>query len=263
MNSPAPTSSTSEIASSLTTRHARNLPVARLSLPRAPSFNVPRRFGRDVRSAGSSPNRIADPIETTAVNVTTRRSGPTCAARGRLGRSVRMLSVMIAPPTRPRTPPASARITLSDRSCVTSRAREAPSAARMAISRSRDAARARSRLAMFAHAIRSTHTTAPNSSSRFLRTDWTTTSCSRSNRSDQLALLSGYAVAHSAAFWRSSVDAASSVTPSFRRPNTNQFRESVADPDSCSTRTASRHPRRRSETRKSERSRRSRRVVRC
>ncbi len=50
---------------------------------------------------------------------------------------------------------------------------------------------------MFAHAIRSTHTTAPNSSSRFLRTDWTTTSCSRSNRSDQLALLSGYAVAHS------------------------------------------------------------------
>jgi hypothetical protein len=66
----------------------------------------------------------------------------------------------------PMTPAASDNTTRSVRSCRTSRARPAPSAARIAISLRRPALRARIRLAAFAHAISSTAATAESSTVR-------------------------------------------------------------------------------------------------
>ena len=63
----------------------------------------------------------------------------------------------------PSTPPPSASSADSTSTCRISRARLAPSAARTAISRPREAARVSIRLAMSAHAIRRTHATATSS----------------------------------------------------------------------------------------------------
>ena len=65
------------------------------------------------------------------------------------------------PITSPAAPPASDSTTLSVSSWRTIRARLAPSADRMAISRWRTLARTSSRLATFAHAISRTKLTAP------------------------------------------------------------------------------------------------------
>ena len=72
----------------------------------------------------------------------------------------------------PAAPPIRDSDTLSTSSCRTSRRRAAPSAARMAISRRRDALFASSRLATFAHAMSRTQAMAPNST-RTAATDGT------------------------------------------------------------------------------------------
>ena len=64
--------------------------------------------------------------------------------------------------SKPTPPPSAASNTLSVRNCRVSRERLAPSARRKAISFCRTAARARSRLATFAHAISRTNPTAPS-----------------------------------------------------------------------------------------------------
>src|ERR1051325_2012008 len=79
-------------------------------------------------------------------------------------------------------PPAAASIRLSARSCLTSRPRPAPSAARSANSRVREAARASSRLATLAQAINKTNPTAPNSIHSIRRTFSTSRSLSQTSR---------------------------------------------------------------------------------
>ena len=154
MNSPAPTSSTSDNASSATTSAERSRPVARLSPPRAPSLSVARRSGREARSAGRTPKTSPVPIDSAAVKATTVASGATRSPRGRFG-SERQHAVgqrrCPAPGRGRRRRPPVNRLSVS--SWRTSRPRDAPSAARTAISRCRADARASSRLAMLAQAI--------------------------------------------------------------------------------------------------------------
>ena len=72
--------------------------------------------------------------------------------------------------TSPSAPPITDSKTLSVRSWRSSRPRAAPSALRTAISACRAFERARSRFAMFAHAMSSTNTTAPRRITSGLRT---------------------------------------------------------------------------------------------
>ena len=77
---------------------------------------------------------------------------------------------MAAAAATPRIAPLAATRALSISSCLIMRPALAPRAARSARSRSRDANRASSRFATFAHAITSTRTTAPMSTSSGVRT---------------------------------------------------------------------------------------------
>ena len=97
------------------------------------------------------------------VKASTRLSMPTSFRRGMFSgpntRSTLTASSAINSPTKP---PMSASSTLSVSSCRAIRSRLAPTAARIAISFCRTAARAISRLATLAQAINSTKPTAPN-----------------------------------------------------------------------------------------------------
>ena len=92
----------------------------------------------------------------------------------------------------PSAPPASERITHSVSSWRTSRPRPAPSAARTAISDSRAAARASSRLATLAQAMSSTKPTAPSRTSTERRMSPTIASCSGYVVMPTPSLASGY-----------------------------------------------------------------------
>jgi hypothetical protein len=95
---------------------------------------------------------------------------------------------MITPPV----PANSASTTLSVSICLISRTRPAPTAARTTSSRPRDAARASSRLATFAHAISSTNATAASSTNNVWRVSPTTTSCTGTIAIPLSLLLTGY-----------------------------------------------------------------------
>jgi hypothetical protein len=116
---------------------------------------------RPACSAGASPNRTPAISVTTSVNDSTTGSTPISSAarqvRGRdRGERAQPPPHAIASPA---MPPAAAVTTLSVRSCDTMRHRPAPIAVRTEISRTRPSPRTSSRLATFAHAIRSTTTT--------------------------------------------------------------------------------------------------------
>ena len=113
------------------------------------------------RNAGSSPNAKAVPIDVANVRLTTRQSGLTSMLLTGTP-CVSSISSAVLPQyasARPRTPPIPANSRLSVRSCRISRPRPAPMDRRIAISRPRLVARARSRLAMFAHAMASSRPT--------------------------------------------------------------------------------------------------------
>ena len=112
----------------------------------------------------------------------------------------------------PNAPPRAASVTLSVSIWRISRARVAPTAARMAISRSRTVARASSRLATFTHAISSTKPTAPARISRVGRALPTRSSCSGLSWMRQF-LSSGYCASRLPAMTFISACACSSVTP--------------------------------------------------
>src|SRR5215472_9820900 len=117
------------------------------------------------RHAGASPNSKPLKTDTPTANRSTRQSTWTSSMRGKSpGQKVRNgLSPTLANMT-PSSPPARPRSALSVRLCRTKRPRLAPSATRMANSRSRETARASIKLATFAHAISSTRPTAPSKS---------------------------------------------------------------------------------------------------
>ena len=121
---------------------------------RAPSVAV------EERIAGASPNSSTVAIETTVEKSSTGVWIAICSTPGSgigkfIGSSVRASGIRISAIATPAAPAQSASTRLSASNPRTIRRRVAPSAARMAISRSRSAARASSRLATFAQAISS------------------------------------------------------------------------------------------------------------
>ena len=171
---PAPASSTSVSASSITIR----APVQRRArLPPVPdrppaSFSTSCTSVFETCSAGARPKTMPVPRQMAARNASTTPSIvnfiqyglPTSA----VSRASKRRTPRIESP-RPRTPLTIASRTLSTSSWRTMRQRLAPSDTRTAISRVRCVERASSRFATFAHAISSTKATAPISERKMSR----------------------------------------------------------------------------------------------
>ena len=166
VKSPADTSSAIDSAICVVASIARNRAAERApdGWPAWP-LSVDARSGRVLWSAGNSPNRKPVAIVTAAVKRSSRRSsvqsnpvvantGSIDAIRSSVHRATRM----------PAAPPAAASSSDSVSSCAASCARLAPIDSLTAISPARPAARASRRLAMLAHAMRSTNTVTPKSS---------------------------------------------------------------------------------------------------
>ncbi len=122
----------------------------------------------------------------------------------------------------PASPPATASIVDSVRSCLIILELRAPRAERMASSRSRVAARARDRFATFAHAINNRKPTAARSIHRSRLTSPVIRSCRLRRITVQPALAAGYCEARRAWIVSMSERAAARVTPGFRRPTTRR-----------------------------------------
>ena len=102
------------------------------------------------------------PAVIAVMNPSTRASGVNWIHIGRCcGTSASSAGIAAHASAIPPAAPASPSSTLSTMNCRTSRARDAPSATRTAISRVRADALTSSRLVMFAHAMSSTNPTAP------------------------------------------------------------------------------------------------------
>jgi len=152
------------------------------------------------------------------VNASTRPSMAISSRRGRLlGPSSDSNFTPHFAKSRPNAPPITARSRLSVSNCPISRARLAPSAVRIAISRSRTVARASNRLATFADAMSSTNATAPRSTSSAERTSPTIASSSGVTRKLMLELVAGFCCSIRRAMAASSPRACSIVAPGFNR----------------------------------------------
>ena len=164
--------------------------------PRPPSFKVSCKFGFEIRSAGTSPNKIPQSRAMPAVNNNTFQSIPTSLARGNPeGKCCSATFVPHAAISRPSPPPASASSMLSVRSCRTILPLPAPRAARTANSRPRPIERAMSKFATFTQAIKSTNPTAASKTSRSRRTSPTTCSLSGMSVAPMPLSASGYSSA--------------------------------------------------------------------
>ena len=114
------------------------------------------------RRAGASPKRRPLNRETASANSIACHSSCISSARGKLpGQNSTNGRTPMAASKTPSAPPKSPNTLLSVRHWRTRRPRLAPSATRMAISRSRETARASNRLATFTHAISNAKLTAP------------------------------------------------------------------------------------------------------
>ena len=128
-------SATSAITSALRKR-LRLFPAVE---PRPPSFKDSVSSGFALAKPGTRPKRIPVPTEIAKVLMRTRRSRLTSRNRGTV--CAPMLFRRSTPQTAsntPAIPPRSASITLSVSTCLSTRSGPAPSATRMAISRSRE-----------------------------------------------------------------------------------------------------------------------------
>ncbi|HOK45708.1 MAG TPA: hypothetical protein PLK67_07245, partial [Bryobacteraceae bacterium] len=130
---------------------------------RVPSRSASLGLTRQPSTAGTSPNSTPVSSETSSVKPSTVRSMLRPPAAIEAGTRRTNPEKLHHASRTPSAPPAAASNTLSVRSCTIMSRREAPSAARSAISFFRSAARASSRLATFTHAISSTTQTAPSS----------------------------------------------------------------------------------------------------
>ena len=184
---PAPVRSTSESAISPQTSTFWNRFRRPLRPPvRLPSFKS--RFGSAFEDckAGARPKRSPALIERRNATPSTRASRCTSVRRGKsAGINASSDSRASISTTIAAAPPRNDNTTLSVSSCRISRAREAPSAWRIASSRSRPEERASSRLAIFTQAINSTNPTAASSTTSVGRTLLVKFSCTGSNRTDQ------------------------------------------------------------------------------
>ena len=106
-----------------------------------------------IRHAGTMATASPASVAASAANVSTRKSSATSLTRGRsIGAVVTKKRSATAATAMPRAPPAAARTSCSSTTRPTSLRLLAPSAVRMAASRSRASVRVRERLARFEHA---------------------------------------------------------------------------------------------------------------
>ena len=175
---------------------------------------------RAAEIAGARPNPIPVVTQAASRNANTLQSSSISSARGICAAAsfIRMLLPHTPIPS-PATPPQSASKRLSVRNCRIKRKRLAPSAARIAISRPREAVRASSRFATFTHATSSTMPTAPSSTSSESRAGSLTTSFSGLILTTRWAW-DGPSIA------LSSCRAASNAAPFFSRASTESRRRS-------------------------------------
>ena len=179
---PAPTRSTKATATSAVTssRRSRRRPAPGDALRLPPRSRSPASTPAASR-AGARPKSTLVASERrrakTSTLVSTRTAALRNAAATSGGISASSAEISSAATTSPAAPPSSASTALSVRSCRTRRPRAAPRAARTAISGWRAAARARRRLAVFAHAISMTRATAAEKSSRAGRRSATSARC--------------------------------------------------------------------------------------
>ena len=133
-------------------------------------LSVETRSGRVLCSAGNSPNRMPVPIvRAPAKSSTFMSTAEGIVAAASSGSTEAMKSIVQRATSRPAAPPSTASRHDSTSSCEMSCSRLAPSDSRIAISLARAAARASSRLAMFAHAMISTSAVTPSRSSSGVR----------------------------------------------------------------------------------------------
>ena len=120
------------------------------------------------RQAGASPDSNAATNDSASPKMSTRPSIDIWrfTGNGNAGNSFTTSDVNACASSKPPAPPSRNNITVSVRSCRTSRARPAPTATRRAISRRRAVALVRSTPARFAHAIIRTTDTSDMSSAR-------------------------------------------------------------------------------------------------
>jgi hypothetical protein len=221
--SPAPISRTNASAISQTTRAFRTRCDWRPAVPlRPPSFRLSLTSPRENRQAGRSPDSIPVTIDNTPVKSSARMSTPSSLWRGMDpgGRTAFNTVTSAYASARPMAPPVEARSPLSVIACLMSCHRVAPSARRTAISRVLPDARASNRLAMLAHAIKSTKLTVPNNTRSILRMSPTTRSRKPTTATPSFALESGYCWARRSMIAESSAWACGTETPGFKRANT-------------------------------------------
>ena len=144
--------------------HVSRQHAAVRAVPVSPLFSAEVRSCLTDRNVGRMPSRRPVPRDTASVNSRTRRSMPASSeiSIGRGGVSVSSPRVAALATASPHTPPRSEMSRLSVSSCRTSRARLAPSDARIANSLRRARERASSRLAIFAQAMSRTSATIPS-----------------------------------------------------------------------------------------------------
>ena len=163
-NNPAPTSRIKESAVSATTSALRECSRDCGRFGRFAEFSL--RPGTSstcvARRAGTRPNRTAVAMDTANVNPSTSGSIPTRIGNTSPGGEAMTKRTRLPHSARraPEAPPASARRTLSVKSCRARRVRLAPTAKRTQISRVRAVPRASRRPATLAQAISNTRPTA-------------------------------------------------------------------------------------------------------
>ena len=165
---PDPISRTTDTATSSATSTVRSR--FRRPLPRVPSRRAVKPVPPPTRRAGRSPKPSPVSADSVAAIANTRRSTLGCDAIGNVVGTRRARSGTASTATRaPAIPPIRASDTDSVNIWRISRSRPAPNADRTASSRSLEAARANSRLAMLAHVSSSMQRLAPQSASSIIR----------------------------------------------------------------------------------------------
>ena len=179
IRSAAPLRRTSASAISAMTKPLRKRlrPVPCVEL-RPPSLSASVSSGRALARPGTRPKMIPVPTAIASVTPNTPRSTFTSRKRGTVCAPIIFNNSTPHNARRtPATPPISASNTLSVRTCLSNRSGPAPSATRMAISRSRAAARASNIVVRFAQAISRTRKTAQSKMSSAGRIPPTAKSC--------------------------------------------------------------------------------------
>ena len=213
-------------------------------LPRSPSLSASVQVGaRAAPVPARAPNRKLAPSATSAVNaehgsIQMNLVGPReLTGDFRDERGVEDLATSQSE----RSLRAAASSTLSVSSCRATRPRVAPSAVRIASSRRRALARASSRLATLAHAMRSTNPTAPSSTRSGVRTSPVRFSRSETALMPRSLSSVGYSRARAAAMPSSSACACFSDVPALSRRDHAHAHSDAAVPEQRFAPLADRH----------------------